>query len=148
MKNEKLKSTIQFDSAKYFLLVEIYNLTVMKSESMLKQKSYALAIQVIETCKRIVIEKKEFLLSKQFMRSGTAVGALVREAEFAQSRADFISKLSIALKESNETDYWISLLKDSSIIDPKIATSLESSNKEIIRILVSSIKTAKSKKNE
>jgi four helix bundle protein len=82
------------------------------------------------------------------MRSGTAVGALIREAEFAQSRADFISKLSISLKESNETDYWISLLKDSSIIDQQTAASLESSNKELIRILVSSIKTAKSRKKE
>ncbi len=116
----------------------------MKTESILKQKSYAFALNVIETCKSIVNEKREFLLSKQFMRAGTAVGALVREAEFAQSRADFISKLSIALKESNEADYWISLLKDSAILDVEKAVMLENTNKELIRILVSSIKTAKS----
>ena len=116
----------------------------MKSESVLRQKSYAFALVVIATCKSIIIDKKEYILSKQFMRAGTAIGALVREAEFAQSRADFVSKLSIALKESNEADYWISLLKDSSILDAEKAASLETANKELIRMLVSSIKTVKS----
>ena len=121
----------------------------MKTESILKQKSYAFALQVVETSKCLIYDKREFILSKQFMRSGTAIGALIREAEFAQSRADFISKLSIALKESNETDYWISLLRDSLILNNDIASQLETNNKELIRILVSSIKTAKSsiKKN-
>jgi len=116
----------------------------MKSESVLQQKSYAFALEVIATCRSIISEKKEYVLSKQFMRSGTAIGALVREAEFAQSRADFISKLSIALKESNETDYWISLLMDSAILDAAKAASLQSENRELIKILVSSIKTVKS----
>jgi four helix bundle protein len=117
----------------------------MKNESILKQKSYALALEVIETCRCIMAEKKEFILSKQFLKSGTAIGALVREAEFAQSRADFISKLSIALKESNETDYWISLLKDSSLLTSALASRLENDNKELISMMESSIKTAKSR---
>ncbi len=119
----------------------------MKPESILQQKSYAFALKVIKTCRQIITEKKEFVLSKQFMKAGTAIGALVREAEFAQSRADFISKLSIALKESNETDYWISLLKDSAVINIETAKQLDTENKELIRILVSSIKTAKSPRN-
>ena len=77
------------------------------------------------------------------MKSGTAIGALIREAEFAQSKADFISKLSIALKESNEKEYWILLLKDTSLISSDIANSLLIDNKELIRMLVSSIKTTK-----
>jgi four helix bundle protein len=115
----------------------------MKTESILKQKSYAFALKVVETCRFMVNDKKEFVISKQFLKAGTAIGALVREAEFAQSRSDFISKLSIALKESNEADYWISLLKDSEILDVEKAVMLENTNKELIRILVSSIKTAK-----
>ena len=76
-------------------------------------------------------------------KAGTSVGILVREAEFAQSKPDFVSKLSIALKESNETDYWVSLLRDSGFILIETATELLSDNKELISMLVSSIKTAK-----
>jgi four helix bundle protein len=116
----------------------------MKEESILKRKSYAFAIQVVKNCKKLIADK-EYVLSKQFLRSGTAIGAIVREAEFAQSKADFVSKLSMALKESNETDYWISLLKDTEILNTDHAFQLINDNKELIRMLVSSIKTAKSK---
>jgi four helix bundle protein len=118
----------------------------MKTESILRQKSYAFALKVVETCKGIVNDKREYVLGKQFLRAGTAVGALVREAEFAQSRADFVSKLSIALKESNETNYWISLLKDSKILNIEAANKLDTANEELLRMLVASIKTAKSRK--
>lgn len=87
--------------------------------------------------------QREYVLSKQVLRSGTAVGALVSEAEFAQSKADFISKLSIALKEANETLYWLSLMKDSAFIDDKMFQSINPDIEEIIKLLVSSIKTAK-----
>jgi len=80
-------------------------------DSILREKSYKFALKVIIIYKSIVSEKKEYLLGKQLLKSGTAIGALIREAEFAQSKADFISKLSIALKDSNETDYWLSLLE-------------------------------------
>ena len=82
-------------------------------------------------------------MSKQFLKAGTSIGALVREAEFAQSKPDFISTMSIALKESNETDYWISLLRDSGFISIKLASELLADNKELISMLISSIKTAK-----
>ena len=116
-------------------------------ESILKVKSYLFALKVIKVCQLIVKEHKEFIISKQFLKAGTAIGALVREAEFAQSKPDFISKLSIALKEANESDYWISLLKDSGYITIETALDLDEQNKEIIRLLVSSIKTLKTVKN-
>ncbi len=82
-------------------------------------------------------------MSKQVLKSGTAVGALHREAEYAQSKPDFISKMSIALKEANETKYWISLLKDSDYLTASLFESLTKDLNELIKILVSSIKTAK-----
>ena len=113
-------------------------------ESILKQKTYAFALKVIKVYKSIVTEHKEYVLSKQFLKSGTAPGALVREAEYGQSKPDFISKMSIALKESNECDYWTNLLKDSDCISPETFADLQTDNKEIIYMLISSVKTAKS----
>lgn len=100
-------------------------------------------MKVIKVYKQIVSEHKEFVLSKQFLKAGTSPGALVREAEFAQSKPDFISKLTIGLKEANECEYWTSLLKDSDYINPETAAGLATDNGEIIYILISSIKTAK-----
>jgi four helix bundle protein len=111
-------------------------------ENVLKSKSYAFALRVIKLYKYLCT-KKEYVLGKQVLRSGTAVGALVSEAEFGQSKADFISKLSIALKESNETLYWLSLLRDSGYIDEKMFESIQLDAEELIKLLVSSIKTAK-----
>jgi len=93
-------------------------------ESLLKIKSYAFSVRIVKLCQYLNKEKKEFLLSKQVLRSGTGIGALVREAEFGQSRADFINKLSIALKEANETSYWLSLLKDTGYIKDEEFISL------------------------
>lgn len=112
-------------------------------ESILKQKTYAFALKVIKEYKQI-IEHKEYVLSKQFLKSGTAPGALAREAEYGQSKPDFISKMSIALKEANECDYWTCLLKDSDYITQETFTDLQTDNKEIIYMQISSIKTAKS----
>lgn len=112
-------------------------------ENILKEKAYVFALKVIAVYKQIIIEHKEFVLNKQFLKSGTAPGALIREAEFAQSKADFISKMSIALKEANECDYWMNLLKDSGYISLLSFNELEASVKEIIYMLISSIKTAK-----
>ena len=77
--------------------------------NILKEKSYSFAIQIVKACESLIKERKEYILSKQLLRSGTAIGALIREAEFAQSKADFINKMSISLKEANETGYWLSL---------------------------------------
>lgn len=82
-------------------------------------------------------------MSKQVLRSGTAIGALVWEAEFGQSKADFISKMSIALKEANETDYWLNLLKDTGYLTEKMFESLSKDCTELIKILVSTVKTTK-----
>ena len=82
-------------------------------------------------------------MSRQLLRSGTAIGALVRESEYAQSKADFVNKLHIALKEANETAYWLELLKDSAYINHKMYASIEPEIDELIRLLVSSIKTSK-----
>ena len=91
------------------------------------------------------MSKYEFILSKQILRSGTAIGALVKEAEHAQSKADFINKMSIALKEANETDYWIILLNESGYINEKYFNTLHSNCKEVIRILASIVKTSRYK---
>jgi four helix bundle protein len=102
---------------------------------------------VIKVYKQIVAEKKEYVLSKQFLDSGTSIGALIREAEFAQSKADFISKMNISLKESNETEYWICLLRDSEFIPLETANELNTDNQELLRMLISTIKTAKQNSN-
>lgn len=80
-------------------------------KNVLKDKSYDFAIQVVKCAHDLIGNKKEFILCKQLLRSGTGVGALIREAEFAQSKADFINKMSIALKEANETLYWFIIVK-------------------------------------
>lgn len=112
-------------------------------ESILKDKSYAFAICVVRMCQYLQTEKKEFILSKQIMKSGTSIGALIREAEFGQSKADFISKMSIALKEANETKYWLSILTDTGYIDKSLFENLEADCKELISMLVSTVKTSK-----
>ncbi|MGC4037765.1 MAG: four helix bundle protein [Chitinophagaceae bacterium] len=115
------------------------------AENVLKDKSYSFALDIVKTAQQIVSQRKEFILSKQFLRSGTAIGALIREAEFAQSRADFINKMSVALKEANETQYWLSLLKDSTYITVETFERLAKTCNELISMLVASIKTSKSK---
>ena len=118
----------------------------MKKESILRDKSYTFAIRIVRLAQFLQQEQKEFILSKQILRSGTSIGALIREAEYAQSDADFIHKFSISLKEANETDYWLSLLKDADYIDDKQYQSLYQDCDELISMLVSTIKTMKAKK--
>ena len=92
-------------------------------ENVLLEKSFAFAVRVIKAYKYLVEEKKEFVLSKQFLKSGTAIGANAEEAVGGQSKADFISKLSIAYKEARETKYWIRLLHATNYFDDAQATS-------------------------
>ena len=112
-------------------------------KSILKDKSYAFAIRIVKLSQFLQEEKKEYVMSKQVLRSGTAVGALIREAEFGQSKADFASKMSISLKEANETEYWLSILKDTNYIEQNLFEHMQSDSKELIAMLVSSIKTVK-----
>ncbi len=113
------------------------------NENTLSNKSYAFARRAIKLYRHLVAEQKEYVLSKQILRCGTSVGANIAEANQAQSKADFISKLSIALKEAVETDYWLRLLRDEQFITISQAESMISDCSELIRILVASIKTAK-----
>ena len=112
-------------------------------ESILKDKSYQFAIRIVKLAQRLQTEKKEYVLSKQLLRSGTAVGALIREAEFGQSRADFIHKLSIGLKEANETNYWLCLLNDTGYMNEEEFNQMQNTCQELIAMLVASIKTLK-----
>jgi four helix bundle protein len=109
----------------------------------LKDKSYRFAIRIVKLSQFLQQDKKEFVLSKQVLRSGTAVGALIREAEFGQSKADFTNKMSISLKEANETEYWLSLLRDTDYISENQFVSLHADCKELIAMLVSTVKTSK-----
>ena len=116
-----------------------------RADSILNVKSYNFAIRVVKLSQFLQKEKAEYILSKQILRSGTAIGALVRESEFGQSKPDFVNKLSIALKEANETEYWICLLKDTDYLENKLYESLLTDCKELISLLIASIKTVKNK---
>ena len=117
-----------------------------KKDSVLRDKSYKFAIRIVKLSQYLKQENKEFDMSKQILRSGTSIGALIREAEYAQSDADFICKFRISLKEANETAFWLSLLKDTDYMEDEMYNSLFSDCDEIISMLVSTIKTMKSKK--
>ena len=115
-------------------------------ESIIDKKSKVFALRIIKLYKQLKEVDKEFILSKQILRSGTSIGANARERKNSQSKADFINKLSIALKEADETSYWMELLLESEIIDKQQYDEINKDLKEIIAILTSSIKTLKSKK--
>ncbi|MNS02588.1 hypothetical protein D3C72_339080 [compost metagenome] len=113
------------------------------SESIVKKKSFELAIRGVNFYKYLVTEKKELIMSKQFMRSITSVGANVREAVNAQSKPDFIHKLSIAQKECDESLYWLELLKETNYISEKEFESIYQQNNEVLKIIRSIIITSK-----
>ena len=103
--------------------------------NVIRDKSYAFAIRVVNLYKYLVYTKKEFVLSKQVLRSGTSIGANVEEAIGAQSSKDFIAKLSISYKEARETNYWIRLLKDTNFINKIQSVSLLNDCEEILKII-------------
>ena len=113
------------------------------SSNVVREKSKAFAIRTIRFVRYLQTEKKDFVLSNQILRSGTSIGANVRESKNAQSSADFINKLSIALKEADETSYWLELLFESDTIDKTMFNSLYDDTKELIALLTSIIKTTK-----
>jgi four helix bundle protein len=114
----------------------------MGAGSILRDKSFSFAIEIVRLC-RSLIEQKEFILSRQLMRSGTAVGALIREAKNASSKKDFANKLTIALKEADETIYWLDLLHETNYIEREKYNKLHEDCVELIKILTASIKTVK-----
>lgn len=113
--------------------------------NIIKDKSYLFALRIIKLYKFLIERKKEHIISKQILRSGTSIGANIEEAIGAQSRKDFIMKLSIAYKEGRETHYWLRLLKDSGYIDLKSFDSIIKECEEILKIIGSIQKTIKNK---
>ena len=111
-------------------------------DNIIVQKSYAFALEIIKLYK-ILVDKKEFVLSKQILRSGTSIGANIHEAVASESKKDFVHRLGIAVKEARETSYWLSLLRDSSYITNDEFNRLNISCDEIIKILNSIILTTK-----
>lgn len=108
-------------------------------------KSFAFAVKVVNTYKYLIETKREFVLSKQFLRSGTAIGALIREAQNAESKADFIHKLGIAQKECDETIYWLELLRETDYISDSTFEDLKNKSTELLKLIRSSILTVKQK---
>lgn len=117
----------------------------MKTDNPIVDKSKAFAIAAVRLYKRLCDERHEYVLSKQFVRAGTSIGANVHEAVRAQSHADFISKMSIALKEAEETEYWLDLLHETGYVaDPSYQT-IRLQNGELLRLLMAICKTANAK---
>lgn len=116
-----------------------------KSDNVVEAKSYQFALSIIMVYKQLTQEKKEFVLSKQLVRSGTSVGANVREATCAESKRDFVHKLSIALKEAREAGYWLELLMDSEYIGNEVFLKVNAECNEVVKIISSIILTTKSR---
>ncbi len=119
----------------------------LKKNNVLLDKSFHFAVRVVNLYKYLCEDKKEFILSKQLLRCGTSIGANINEAQEAQSKADFISKLSISLKEARESTYWIKLLQETDYLTTVETTSILNDLTEIIKLLVSIIKTTKENLN-
>jgi four helix bundle protein len=112
-------------------------------ENIVKIKSFAFAVRIVKLYKFLVAEHQEYVLSKQILRCGTSVGAMVRESEHSESTADFVHKLAIAQKEINETIYWLELLKETNYLSQERFESINSDAVELIKLLTSIIKTTK-----
>ena len=110
------------------------------SESIVKQKSYEFALQIIKLCTQLR-EKKHFEIASQFLRAGTSIGANVEEALAGQSRKDFFAKMSIASKEARETNYWLRLITDAKILDGQQCRKSLTDSEELVKILTSIVKT-------
>jgi len=117
----------------------------MKTDNPIQTKSYAFALWIVTLYRFLCDEKKEFVLSKQIVRSGTSIGANIEEAIGGQSNKDFLSKVSIAYKEARETHYWLRLLRDSDILDAKHAGSVIEDCEELLKLSGSIIRTTKQK---
>jgi len=115
----------------------------MIENNILKEKSIAFAIRIVRCYKYLEQEKKEKVISKQLLRSGTSIGANIHEGIYGQSVADFMSKLSIALKEASETSYWLLILHETDYLNGEMYDSIKLDIDEIIKLLISSLKTTK-----
>jgi len=113
------------------------------SKGPIYEKSFAFAVRIVKLARFLQEEKREYVLSKQVLRSGTAIGALVREAEHAESRSDFAHKMNIALKEANETLYWLDLLRHVDYLTADQFTSIHPEAEELVKLLVSIVNTSR-----
>lgn len=116
-------------------------------ENVIRNKSFAFAVRVVKLYQYLCDQKKEYVLSKQLLRSGTSVGAMVREAEHAETKNDFKHKMGIAQKEINETMYWLELLKETDYLMPEQYDSINGDAVEIMKIITSILKTTKNSTN-
>jgi four helix bundle protein len=116
-------------------------------ENVIKNRSFAFALKIVKLFQYLQTERKEFVMSKQLLRSGTAIGALVREAEQAESKADFIHKMAVAQKETNETLYWIELLYQSECLNKEQYQTTIADANELLKIIASIIITSKENQN-
>jgi len=115
----------------------------MAKKDVIGEKSFEFALLIIKTVKNIQADKKEFILTRQILRSGTSIGAMVREAEHAESKKDFIHKMAIGLKEANETRYWLDLLHKSEYLEKDIYLALHTDIVQIIKLLAAIVKSSK-----
>ena len=115
----------------------------MKEDNLVADKSKAFAVRIIRLYQHLAQGKQEFVLSKQVLRSGTSIGANVKEALRAQSKADFTAKMQIALKEASETEYWLELLIETEYIDEKAGKSILADCRELIKLITAIVKTSK-----
>lgn len=112
-------------------------------ENVIKNKSFDFAVRIVKLYQFLSADKQEFILSKQLLRSGTSVGAMIRESEHAESKADFIHKMAIAQKEMNETLYWLELLNKTEYLTQEQHTSILNDGVELIKLLTSILKSTK-----
>ena len=115
----------------------------MVRENALRNKSFRFAVRIVNLYRYMCDKKKEYVLSKQVLRSGTSVGAVIRESEYSESKSDFIHKLAIAQKEINETFYWLELMHETKYLSTKEHDSINADAVEIIKLITASIKTVK-----
>jgi four helix bundle protein len=136
----------QFESEQW--MVGLANDPAAPYRNVLVEKSFSFAVLVVNVHKNIIAEKRDFEVARQFVRSGTAIGALIREAQNAESRPDFIHKLGIAQKECDETCYWLELMKETEIVGADQFNELHPKSLELLRIIRSSIITSKNRMNQ
>ncbi|UXE69193.1 MAG: four helix bundle protein [Chryseotalea sp. WA131a] len=117
-------------------------------ENIVKNKSFGFAVRIVKLYQYLCEQKKEFILSKQLLRSGTSVGAMIREAEHAESKLDFKHKMAIAQKEINETIYWLELLKTTDCLTREQFESINADATEVIKLITTIIKTTKANINQ
>jgi len=115
----------------------------VEKENVVKNKSFAFSVRIIRLYQYLANQKKEFIIAKQLLRSGTSVGAMVKEAEHAESRNDFKHKISIAQKEINESIYWLELLRETEYLSKEEFDSLKADAVELLKIVTAIIKSVK-----